>query len=134
MEKHSRGYRGAGGKLLKGTEKYQPIFLFNMKSPKTFNWFRKTAFTEGVSFIVLLFIAMPLKYWGGIPMAVTIVGGLHGLLFLAFIVLAWEVKREYKRSWGWLAKSFIASIIPFGTFWMDSRQWKKEEVAISTSS
>ena len=96
---------------------------------KTFNWFRKIAFAEGVSFLVLLLIAMPLKYFAGMPMAVTIVGGLHGLLFVAFIVMAWEVKREYKKDWGWLIKSFIASIVPFGTFWMDSTQWKKEEAA-----
>ena len=98
---------------------------------KTFNWFRKIAFAEGVSFIVLLFVAMPLKYFGNMPMAVTIVGGLHGLLFVAFVVMAWEVKREYKKDWAWLIKSFIASIIPFGTFWMDSQQWKKEEEEIS---
>ena len=101
---------------------------------KTFNWFRKIAFAEGVSFIVLLFVAMPLKYFGNMPMAVTIVGGLHGLLFVAFVVMAWEVKREYKKDWAWLIKSFIASIIPFGTFWMDSRQWKKEEEAINEAS
>ena len=96
---------------------------------KTFNWFRKIAFAEGVSFLVLLLIAMPLKYFAGMPMAVTVVGGLHGLLFVAFVVMAWEVKREYKKDWGWLIKSFIASILPFGTFWMDNRQWKKEEAA-----
>ena len=89
------------------------------------------AFAEGVSFLVLLFIAMPLKYYGGMPMAVTIVGGLHGLLFVAFVVMAWEVKREYKKDWGWLIRSFIASIVPFGTFWMDSRQWKKEEAVVA---
>ena len=101
-----------------------------MKSTKTFNWFRKIAFAEGVSFLVLLLIAMPLKYFAGMPMAVTIVGGLHGLLFVAFIIMAWEVKGEYKKDWGWVVKSFIASIVPFGTFWMDNRQWKKEEAAI----
>ena len=100
-----------------------------MKLTKTFNWFRKIAFAEGVSFLVLLLIAMPMKYFAGMPMAVTVVGGLHGLLFVAFVVMAWEVKREYKKDWGWLIKSFIASIIPFGTFWMDNRQWKKEEAA-----
>jgi integral membrane protein len=100
-----------------------------MRSAKTFNWFRKIAFAEGVSFLVLLLIAMPLKYFADMPIAVTIVGGLHGLLFVAFVVMAWEVKREYKKDWGWLIKSFIASIVPFGTFWMDSNQWKKEEAA-----
>jgi integral membrane protein len=93
---------------------------------KTYYWFRKIAFAEGVSFLVLLLIAMPLKYLAGKPIAVTIVGGLHGLLFVGFIVMAWEVKNEYKKDWGWVAKSFIASILPFGTFVMD-KQWRKEE-------
>ena len=97
---------------------------------KTFSWFRKIAFAEGVSFLVLLLIAMPLKYFADMPMAVTVVGGLHGLLFVAFVVMAWEVKREYKKDWGWVVKSFIASILPFGTFWMDHAQWKREEAAI----
>ncbi len=97
---------------------------------KTFSWFRKIAFAEGISFLVLLFIAMPLKYLAGLPIAVTIVGGLHGLLFVGFIVMAWEVKNEYKKDWGWLAKSFIASILPFGTFVMD-KQWRREEEAVS---
>ena len=94
---------------------------------KTFSWFRKIAFAEGVSFLVLLLIAMPLKYMADRPMAVTIVGGIHGLLFIAFMIMAWEVKREYKKEWPWLIKSFIASILPFGTFVMDHKQWKKEE-------
>ena len=102
-----------------------------MKSTKTYNWFRKIAFIEGISFIVLLFIAMPMKYYADMPIAVTIVGGLHGLLFVAFLIMAWEVKREYKKDWGWLAIAFTSSIIPFGTFWMDSRHWKKEEDAIA---
>lgn len=93
---------------------------------KTFSWFRKIAFAEGVSFLVLLFIAMPLKYFAGIPLAVTIIGGLHGLLFIAFFILAREVKSEHKKDFNWLVKAGLASVIPFGTFYMD-RQWKKEE-------
>ena len=95
---------------------------------KTFSWFRKIAFAEGVSFLVLLLVAMPLKYFADMPMAVTIVGGLHGGLFVAFIILAYLVKEEYKKNIGWLAKSFLASIIPFGTFYMD-KEWKREEAA-----
>ena len=99
-----------------------------MKSIKTFSWFRKVAFAEGVSFLVLLLIAMPLKYFADIPMAVTVVGGLHGLLFVGFIILAYLIKEETKKSWGWMAKAFLASIIPFGTFYMD-KQWKQEEAS-----
>ena len=100
-----------------------------MKAKNTFNWFRKIALAEGVSFLVLLFIAMPLKYLADMPMAVRIVGGLHGLLFVAFIVMAFEAKKDGHKDWLWMIRAFIASIIPFGTFVMD-KQWKKEEAAL----
>lgn len=97
---------------------------------KTFSWFRKIAFAEGVSFLVLLLVAMPLKYFAGLPMAVTVIGGLHGLLFVSFIILAYLVKEEQNKSWLWVGKAFLASILPFGTFIMD-KEWKKEEAAAS---
>jgi integral membrane protein len=95
---------------------------------KTFSWFRKVALAEGISFLVLLGIAMPLKYFANMPMAVTIVGGLHGVLFVAFIILAIEVKSDYKKDFKWLLKAGLASILPFGTIIMD-KEWKKEEAA-----
>lgn len=95
---------------------------------KTFSWFRKIAFAEGVSFLVLLFIAMPLKYFASLPMAVTVVGGLHGVLFVGFIILTYLVKETCNKNISWMIKAFVASIIPFGTFYMD-KEWKKEDVA-----
>ena len=91
---------------------------------------RLIGFLEGSSCLILFFIAMPLKYLANLPMAVTIVGGLHGVLFVGFMVLACLVKEEYKKNIGWMAKAFLASIIPFGTFWMD-KEWKKEEAAVA---
>lgn len=96
---------------------------------KTFHWFRIAAVAEGISFLVLLGIAMPLKYLAKIPVAVTIAGGIHGLLFLTFMVLAWEVKNKYTKSGSWMGKAFLASILPLGTIVMD-KQWKKEEAAV----
>ncbi len=97
---------------------------------KTFFWFRKIAFAEGISFLVLLLVAMPLKYFAKIPIAVTIAGGLHGVLFVAFIILAREVKNDHKKDMKWFGKALLASILPFGTIIMD-KQWKKEELAIN---
>ncbi|HMU45049.1 MAG TPA: DUF3817 domain-containing protein [Chitinophagaceae bacterium] len=93
---------------------------------KIFAWFRKAAIAEGISFIVLLFVAMPLKYFADLPKAVTIVGSLHGALFIVFMVLTYMVKEQLNKPLNWGVKAFLASIIPFGTFYMD-RQWKKEE-------
>ena len=99
---------------------------------KSFRAFRLIAIAEGISFLVLLIIAMPLKYMANYPMAVTIVGGIHGFLFLAFIAMAWVVKNNFQKSWTWFAKAFFASIIPAGTLVMD-REWKKELVIKSNS-
>ena len=96
-----------------------------MKSTNLFNWFRKIAVAEGVSFLVLLLVAMPLKYMADMPMAVTIAGSIHGLLFVSFMILAYMSKEEYKKNFKWMLKAFIASILPFGTFVMD-KEWKKE--------
>ena len=97
----------------------------------SFSWFRKVGMVEGISFLVLLFVAMPLKYFAGMPMAVTIVGGLHGLLFVSFIILAYMVKESFKKDNKWLFKAFIASILPFGTMVMD-KEWKKEQSVIAS--
>ncbi|HMR92179.1 MAG TPA: DUF3817 domain-containing protein [Chitinophagaceae bacterium] len=102
-----------------------------MKKP--YSLFRKVALAEGVSFLVLLLIAMPLKYFANMPLAVTIVGSLHGILFVAFGFLALEVKGTYKHNLNWLLKAGLASILPFGTFVLD-KQWKKEEVILETGS
>ena len=93
---------------------------------KSYSTFRKVAFAEGVSFLILLFIAMPLKYFGDMPKAVTIVGSLHGILFVAFGVLSIDVKNSFKKQFSWLVKAGLAYLLPFGTFYMD-REWKKEE-------
>lgn len=60
------------------------------------------------------------------PVAVTIVGGLHGVLFIAFLVWAWWVKSDYNKNIWWVAKALLASVLPFGTFVMD-KYWKQEE-------
>jgi integral membrane protein len=101
-----------------------------MKSKKTFSWFRKIALLEGISFLLLLGIAMPLKYAAGLPIAVLITGSIHGALFVAFMIMLYLVRAQYNKTIGWAFKAFVASIIPFGTFVLD-KEWKKEEMAIA---
>ena len=76
---------------------------------------------EGYSYIILLFIAMPMKYIFGFPMAVKIVGMIHGILFIIFCLLLVQAWRESK----WPFKNniifFIASLIPFGTFFTKNK-------------
>ena len=80
---------------------------------------RLVAFLEGTSFIALLFIAMPLKYLAGLPIAVRIVGSVHGALFLVFLVALYRAGSQ--RRWPlrrWLI-AFVSSVVPFGTFMFD---------------
>lgn len=88
--------------------------------------FRRIAQWEGYSYIALLGIAMPLKYFAELPKAVTIVGSIHGFLFVAMGILALDVKQEAKHSFTWVLTAFLASIIPFGTFYWD-KKWKAEQ-------
>ena len=71
---------------------------------------------EGWSYLVLLFVAMPMKYMLEMPMAVKIAGMAHGVLFIVFcilLVITWQDKKwEFKEN----ILFFIASLIPFGTF------------------
>ncbi len=98
-------------------------------SKKILHRFRMIGIAEGISFLVLLLIAMPLKYFMQIPEAVKYTGWVHGILFVAFIYCAFEVWGALKKNFFWLIKAFLASIIPFGTFIFD-RQLKKEEATL----
>ncbi|WP_462255282.1 DUF3817 domain-containing protein [Ferruginibacter sp.] len=93
---------------------------------KQLHRFRMVAIAEGISFLVLLGIAMPLKYMLDLPEAVKVVGWIHGALFVTFIYFAFEIFTSFKKEILWLGKAFIASIIPFGTFIFD-RELKMEE-------
>ena len=78
--------------------------------------FRLIALLEGISFIVLLFIAMPIKYILGEPIVVKIIGMAHGGLFLLFLYLLFVTAKEYEWKLPFISMAFIASLLPFGTF------------------
>jgi len=87
---------------------------------------RIIAFLEGVSFIALLGIAMPLKYFAGMPLTVKITGMAHGILFILFIFSLIDVKISHRWSLMKSGMAFSASLLPFGTFVLDARVLKKE--------
>jgi integral membrane protein len=94
---------------------------------------RFVGFVEGVSYLALLGIAMPLKYWAGLPLAVRVVGSLHGGLFILFFLAVAEVHiRRTPPLPGLWSRSFIASIVPFGTFVLD--RWLKRAEAETPAS
>jgi integral membrane protein len=83
--------------------------------------FRIVSFLEGVSYLLLLGVGVPLKYLAGNDAWVKALGMPHGILFVAYIVLACVMLEIEK----WSLKDFsiilISSILPFGTFYVD---WK----------
>ena len=85
---------------------------------------------EGISFILLLGLAMPLKYIWEMPLAVRIVGSLHGLLFVLFLYALLQVTIERKWNIVRVMTAFMSSLLPFGTFVFD-KQLKKEQESIS---
>ncbi|WP_010177405.1 DUF3817 domain-containing protein [Aquimarina agarilytica] len=86
--------------------------------------FRILALLEGISFLIILFITMPLKYLFENPMPNKIIGMVHGVLFLGYVVFAIFLKTELKWSNKQTAIILLCSIIPFGTFWADKKYLK----------
>jgi integral membrane protein len=92
---------------------------------KTLNTFLKVGFAEGVSFLILLCIAMPLKYIGHMPTPVRVVGMLHGVLFIWYGIALLQAKNAYGWSMKKAAIAFLLSFLPCGTFFLE-RALKKE--------
>lgn len=86
--------------------------------------FRITAILEGISYLALFTVSMPLKYLAEIAQPNKYIGYAHGFLFIAYIILAlvfwmekkWRVKR--------LGVLILASLLPFGTFYLDHKYLK----------
>ena len=76
---------------------------------------------EGVSYLLLLGVAMPMKYYFEMPMAVKIVGMAHGVLFVAYCVLLALCLKRFNWTLKFGAYLFIATLIPFGTFITDRK-------------
>lgn len=94
--------------------------------------FRIISFVEGISYLALLFIAMPIKYLGDNPIPVKIVGMTHGVLFMLFVYLLYVVARKHKWDKKFVFFAFITSLLPFGMFFLD-RDLKKKELDSASS-
>lgn len=76
---------------------------------------------EGGSFLLLLGVAMPLKYYAGLPEAVRVVGMAHGLLFILYVGVALHTARELGWSWSRTLVVLVASLLPAGPFVVDAK-------------
>lgn len=88
--------------------------------------FRQVALAEGISFLVLLGIAMPLKYLAGMPMAVRVAGLVHGILFILYSVGV--ARYVFGGRWSWMrgAETMVLGVLPFGTFVLERRLRREE--------
>jgi integral membrane protein len=85
---------------------------------------RIIGFVEGISYLLLLGIAMPLKYLYQLPQMVRVTGMIHGVLFVLYILYVILVAIELRWSFRKTILAFLASLIPFGTFWADLRLFR----------
>jgi integral membrane protein len=85
------------------------------------NSFRIISFLEGVSYLLLLFVAVPIKYFQGDASYVKMLGMPHGVLFMLYIVFAIVLQKQMKWNLNTLGIVMIASVLPFGTFYVDKK-------------
>ena len=85
------------------------------------NIFRIVSFLEGVSYLLLLFIATPIKYLQGDASYVKMLGMPHGVLFMLYFVMALVIRKQMKWDNKNLLIVLVASVIPFGTFYVDKK-------------
>ncbi|NQZ44986.1 MAG: DUF3817 domain-containing protein [Flavobacteriaceae bacterium] len=83
--------------------------------------FRAVAILEGITYVLIIGLTMPLKYWADIGQPNKVVGMAHGVLFILFILLSGLY--SWQKSWGLkrFLVLFLASILPFGTFYADKK-------------
>lgn len=90
-----------------------------LKTP--LNRFRLVAFLEGTSYLALLLITMPLKYLADMPQPNQIIGMMHGVLTVLYVIALIDFAREHRPRWTRIALLFAASLLPFGTFYADAK-------------
>ena len=89
------------------------------------NWLRIVGSAEGTSFLLLLFVAMPMKYIGNNPEPVRWLGSIHGGLFLLYVACVLGVARILNWRWVHVVLGVLASVVPFGPFIFDA--WLRRE-------
>ena len=97
-------------------------------------WLRVTGLTEGVSYLLLLGVAMPLKYAAEVPEAVTVVGWIHGLLFMMYVLAAFLAWRLGAITLKTAVACGVAAVLPAGPFFIDGRLREPDDTAAAPVS
>ena len=87
-------------------------------------FFKIIAIVEGISALLLFFFAVPMKYIFDIPIFVKHIGMAHGVLFTVYIIIATILKFKEKWNWKKYIEICLASIPPFGTFYIERKYLK----------
>lgn len=83
--------------------------------------FKYISILEGISFLLLLFIAMPLKYIWDLPQMVEQIGMAHGVLFIAYVMGAIWLFKPLNWNMKQLALILVCSLVPFGPFYVEKK-------------
>jgi integral membrane protein len=106
--------------------KYSHLFLRHFKFmndlfKSSLGRLRIIAFLEGCSLLLLVFVAMPIKYLLNIPEATQAIGLIHGILFIVFVVATLVISILHKWNLGRVCMVMASSVLPFGTFYIDRK-------------
>lgn len=107
-----------------GSKRIRYLFMFSLLKT-TLGRLRLLAFVEGISFLLLLGVGMPLKYAYAMPGPNRVIGMAHGLLFVLYVFYVIQAKIEYRWTFQKTALALLASILPFGTFWADVKLFRE---------
>ena len=83
--------------------------------------YRISAWIVGVGLLALVLVGMPLKYLGGNETPVAIIGPIHGFLFMAYVVLVFDLARRAQWRLGRMLLVMLAGTIPFFSFWVEHK-------------
>ena len=100
------------------------------RTTKSLTRYRVMAWITGAMLLVLVLVAMPLKYWGDDNSLVAIVGPAHGFLYIIYIITVLDLAT--RRRWPLLRilGVVLAGVIPFATFYAEHRVWVTERAAL----
>ncbi|GGF26396.1 DUF3817 domain-containing protein [Echinicola rosea] len=98
----------------------------NAHKLRILNRFRIISYAEGISYLLLLFVAMPLKYTMDMPLAVKYTGWVHGILFILYVYFVFPTRRSLNWTFRRTLFALIASVLPFGPFLFDRKLRQQE--------
>ena len=112
---------GSFKKTLQSTLESKEKFTMN-----SIHFFRIISFLEGLSYILLLFLAVPMKYMAGEAGLVKSLGMPHGILFVLYVFLALFIRSKMNWNFANTLLVLVASLLPFGTFYIDRKYFNSK--------